>query len=72
MRVRPDKALMKKLKKLCDIEGDTELINQALTFLEWGAAQRANGLAVGSIDERNKIYHEVSTPALDAAAKHSP
>ena len=63
--------LISRLKETCDIEDDVELVEQALVLLGWGVAQRLKKRAVASIDEGGKEYCEISTPALDAAAKHA-
>ena len=46
-----------------------DLINQALTLFQWALRERQAGRMIGSVDEANQRYKELSMPALEHGAK---
>ena len=62
---------IEELIKLTGVSTKKDLINEALTILQWATRQVANGRIVGSIDVDNDNYRELNTPALEHAAHYS-
>lgn len=46
--------------------GDAELINVALSFLDWGTGEIEAGRMVGSIDLYSKNFTEAASPQFEA------
>lgn len=51
----------------CDIRTRVELINTALSVLEWAIEERKSGRIIASVDEANMRYKELMIPAFSAA-----
>jgi hypothetical protein len=67
--VSPQKlAELEELMTLCGIKTKKELINNALTLLQWAVKQVRNGRSVASIDENEGRFRELEMPILSAAA----
>lgn len=56
------KALMEQTR----IRTKKDLINNALTLLEWAVNERKKGRIIASVDEINEKYKEVIMPSLSA------
>lgn len=41
-----------------------DLLNNALTLLEWATKEREKGRSIASVDEPNKFYKELVMPCL--------
>jgi metal-responsive CopG/Arc/MetJ family transcriptional regulator len=41
-----------------------ELLNNALSMLEWALRERKNGRIIASLDEESKVYKELCMPIL--------
>ncbi len=67
--VSPQKlAELEELMRLCGITTKKDLINNALTLLQWAVRQVRNGRTIASIDEKEGRYRELEMPILSAAA----
>jgi hypothetical protein len=67
--VSPQKlAELEELMRLCGISTKKELINNALTLLQWAVRQVRNGRTIASIDEQEGRYRELEMPILSTAA----
>jgi hypothetical protein len=65
--VRPAlQARFTRLLELGQLRSDRELLDTALTVLEWAVNQRAAGRVVGSVDEATGRFRELYTPYLEA------
>jgi len=54
------------LKRIFDLRTNKELLNNALTFLSWAAAQIHSGRIIASVDEKSEKYRELSMPIFDS------
>lgn len=66
---------LNELEKLSDIAGfktKTELLNNALTLLEWTVKKIERGNKIATIDEANKSYHELSMPFFKNIKRQPP
>jgi len=66
-RVKDLDALMKK----GDVSTKKELLNNALTFLEWAIKEKERGRIIASIDEEHQKYKEIDMPIFSAVSKKS-
>ncbi len=66
-----DSTHLEMLDKLCDMGGceRKELVNSAITLMEWAMAEITEGSTIGSIDEKRKVYREVQLPVLDTVVR---
>jgi hypothetical protein len=63
----------KKIEELMKKTGTTtkkDLLNDALSMLQWAVRQVSNGRVVGSIDEKDNSYRELNTPTLEHASSY--
>jgi hypothetical protein len=51
-----------KLMEKCGVRTKKDLINNALTLLEWAIRERENGRVIASVDEKTEKYKEVLLP----------
>lgn len=66
--VSPQKlAELEELMRLCGISTKKDLINNALTLLQWAVRQVRNGRTIASIDEKEGRYRELEMPILSTA-----
>lgn len=59
---------LKELMKKADIATQKELINNALTVLEWIVNETQQGRAIASINEDTMSYKQLAMPILSAVA----
>lgn len=57
------------LQRRLRLNSRTELLNTALTLLEWAADQVAEGRGLASIDRDGGVYREMVMPALKHATR---
>jgi hypothetical protein len=57
------------LVKRTGLPNRTDLLNNALTLLEWAVRERENGRIIGSIDEQAERYKEVELPGFPPVGK---
>jgi len=50
------------------LSSDKELLNNALTFLQWAVGERKKGRDIASLDRENRQYFTARLPALDEVA----
>jgi hypothetical protein len=62
-------SLMERIQILCDLKTKTDVVENALLLLGWAAGEASQGRAIGSIDEKNNVYKEIHTPALEGAKR---
>jgi len=60
-------ALLKQVMELCDLSTKKDAVENALILLGWAAAESAKGRSIASVDEADKQYREIKTPALQGA-----
>ena len=60
-------ALVEKLGEICDLRTKKDIVENALMLLGWAASEAAKGLSIAAVDEKRKLYREVTTPALQNA-----
>lgn len=63
-QVRALEELMERAK----ISTKKDLINNALTLLEWAINEKSEGRTIASINEKNMSYKELVMPVLSAVA----
>lgn len=67
-----------RIQELKDLQGETrtdsmkELVNTALTMLEWAVKEVGNGNEIAAINEDEKAYRVFITPLLERVAKRRP
>ena len=66
-KVRELEALMEET----GIRTKKDLINNALTLLEWAIQEKKAGRSIASIDEQEKLYKEITLPILSAVSAKS-
>jgi hypothetical protein len=59
-------AELSRLMEECGIKTRVDLINTALTVLEWAISERKTGRIIASVDESNMRYKELVIPAFSA------
>lgn len=59
--------LITELMAMCDLRTKKDVVENALILLGWAAKEAQEGLVVAAVDEENKIYKELQTPALIGA-----
>lgn len=57
------------LMKEVGVRTKKDLLNNALTLLEWAIQERKQGRVIASIDERGKKYKEIVMPILEAVKR---
>lgn len=55
------------LMKRVGVKTKKDLINNALTLLEWAVNERKTGRIIASVDEKEQKYKEVIMPILSGA-----
>ena len=60
-------ALIERLIPMCDLRTKKDVIENALMLLGWAAAESSNGRTIAAVDEREKVFKEINTPALEGA-----
>lgn len=60
---------LKELMKKADIATQKELINNALTVLEWIVSETERGRIIASINEETMSYKQLAMPILSAVAE---
>ena len=60
------------LMKVCGIETQKDLFQNALGMFEWAVNERKRGRIVASVDEERNRYKELSMPALDHVRAVAP
>jgi hypothetical protein len=65
-RVRELESLMEE----AGIKTKKELLNNALTLLEWAINEVRRGHVIASIDEADKRYKEITMPIFGSVKKH--
>jgi hypothetical protein len=63
--------LIERIQILCDLKTKTDVVENALLLLGWAAGEASKGRAIGSIDQKNNIYKEIHTPALEGAKSNA-
>lgn len=58
-----------KLMEATNVATRKDLLNNALTLLEWAIKERQKRRIIASVDERNQKYKEIEMPILSKAAK---
>lgn len=61
--------LISELMSICDLQTKKDVVENALMLLGWAAAEAQNGHTIAAVDEENKIYKEIQTPALLGARR---
>jgi len=61
--------LVERLMKMCDLRSKTDVVENGLILLGWAAREVQHGLTIAAVDETQKIYREVQTPALEGARR---
>jgi len=64
-----DNALITTLMEMCDLRTKKDVVENALMLLGWAAKEAQRGLMIAAVDEENKNYKEVQTPALLGAQR---
>ena len=62
-----EERLVKKLRVLCDLRSDTEVIAEALSLLGFLATEASFGRAIASVDKDKNIFKEIHARALSNA-----
>jgi len=55
----------------CGVRTKKDLLNNALTLLEWAINEKKTGSAIASIDEKEKKYKEITMPIFSHVVKNS-
>lgn len=58
------------LKQATEIYSDRQLLNAALTMLDWAVKQRLKGRTIASIDEDDQLVAKLRLPGLDTSSGH--
>lgn len=61
--------LISELLVMCDLRTKKDVVENALMLLGWAAIETQRGLTIAAVDEVNKIYKEIQTPALLGARR---
>jgi hypothetical protein len=61
--------LITELIAVCDLRTKKDVVENALMLLGWAATEAQSGRVIAAIDEENKIYKEIQTPALMGARR---
>ena len=61
--------LITELMAVCDLRTKKDVIENALMLLGWAATEVQRGLLIAAIDDTNKVYKEIETPALMGARR---
>lgn len=62
MQISVDTTVATKLKDRLGVYNTTELLETALSFLDWATTQAQEGLSVVSIDEDGNVYRALKVP----------
>jgi len=60
---------LEKLRQVTNVATRKDLLNNAVTLLEWAIKEKQKGRVIASIDEKNERYKEIEMPVLSNAAK---
>ena len=63
---------LKDLQAAAGAENMKELVNNALTILEWAIKEVKNGNETAAVNENDQVYRVLITPLLERAAKKYP
>jgi hypothetical protein len=63
---------LKDLQAAAGAENMKELVNNALTILEWAIKEVKNGNEIAAVNENDQVYRVLITPLLERAAKKYP
>jgi hypothetical protein len=63
---------LKDLQAEAGAENMKELVNNALTILEWAIKEVKNGNEIAAVNENDQVYRVLVTPLLERAAKKYP
>jgi hypothetical protein len=61
---------LKALEKRTGAESMKNLVNNALSMLEWAVQETARGNEIAAVDEERQVYRVLVTPLLQHVAKH--
>lgn len=64
-------ASLKELQKRTGASTIKELVNNALSMLDWAAEEIANGNEVAAVNERKETYRVLVNPLLQHVKQHS-
>jgi len=64
-------AALEELMTICGLDTRKDLVNNALTLLEWAVTQVRAGKEIAALSKAEKNYEVLRMPALMAAARHS-
>jgi Arc/MetJ family transcription regulator len=64
-----DDELISRLIDICDLSTKKDVVQNALMMLGWAATEVQHGRGIAAVDEANKVYKELQTPAL-LGARH--
>ena len=62
---------IEELMREANIRTKKDLLNNALTLLEWAIKEKKRGHEIASIDEKSKAYKEIVMPILSNVANNS-
>lgn len=57
------------LMEMCDLRTKKDVVENALMLLGWAANEAKRGLMIAAVDEANRTYKEIQTPALLGARR---
>jgi len=60
-------ALLERLQTISDLKTKKDVIENGLMLLGWATTEVSRGATIAAVDESNKVYKEVHTPALEGA-----
>lgn len=58
-----------RMKEVFKLKRNKDLLNNALTILEWAAAQILSGRIIASVDEKNEKFRELQMPIFGAVRR---
>ena len=62
--------MIERLIPMCDLRTKKDVVENALTLLGWAAVEASKGRTIASIDDKEKIFREFSTTALEGASTY--
>jgi len=57
------------LMVMCDLRTKKDVVENALMLLGWAANEAQQGHTIAAIDEKDKVFKEIQTPALIGAKR---
>jgi len=63
---------LERLMAEAGVKTKTELLNNALTLLEWAVEQKERGRIIASVDEKDQKYQELLMPIFARVVRKRP